>query len=159
LERDGSSKPEAATAVDKLLMMGMRMSETCWAVFKRQAVNLVDWCSWLVDLFEYRRKYAPPKRLYQKNRLQYLIIPKKIYIKFLHLCENLMLRAHKIETVYPQNEQISMCIIENFLSIPLLGLLWAKRVCWLTLQSRVSVVIMVADSIVAAAAARTVSLL
>jgi hypothetical protein len=29
LERDGSSKPEAATAVDKLLMMGMRMSETC----------------------------------------------------------------------------------------------------------------------------------
>ena len=37
LERGGSSvvgrgrfgKPEAATAVDKLLMMGMRMSETC----------------------------------------------------------------------------------------------------------------------------------
>ena len=35
LERGGSSvvgssgKPEAATAVDKLLMMGMRMLETC----------------------------------------------------------------------------------------------------------------------------------
>ena len=32
LERGGSSvvgKPEAATAVDKLLMMGMRMPETC----------------------------------------------------------------------------------------------------------------------------------
>ena len=34
-------------------MMGMRMPETCWAVFKRQAINLRDWCIWLVDLFEY----------------------------------------------------------------------------------------------------------
>jgi hypothetical protein len=48
-----NGKPEAATAVDKLLMMGMRMPETCWAVFKRQAINLRDWCIWLVDLFEY----------------------------------------------------------------------------------------------------------
>jgi len=67
-----------------------------------------------------------------------------------------MLRAHKIEIMYPQNEQISMCIIEYFLSILLLGLLWAKSACLLMLQSRVSVVIMVADSI-AAGAARTVS--
>jgi hypothetical protein len=35
-------KPEAATAVYKLLMMGMRMPQTCWAVFKRQAINLRD---------------------------------------------------------------------------------------------------------------------
>jgi hypothetical protein len=35
-------QPEAASAVDKLLMMGMRMSETCGAVFKRQAINLRD---------------------------------------------------------------------------------------------------------------------
>ena len=47
-----NGKPEAATAVDKLLMMGMRMPEICWAVFKRQAINLRDWCIWLVDLFE-----------------------------------------------------------------------------------------------------------
>ena len=45
-------KPEAATAVYKLLMMGMKTPETCWAVFKRQAINLRDWCIWLVDLFE-----------------------------------------------------------------------------------------------------------
>jgi hypothetical protein len=32
--------------------MGMRMPETCWAVFKWQAINLRDWCIWLVDLFE-----------------------------------------------------------------------------------------------------------
>ena len=49
-----NSKPEAATAVDKLLMMGMRMPETCWAVFKRQVINLKDWCFSLVDLYEYK---------------------------------------------------------------------------------------------------------
>ena len=32
--------------------MGMRMTETCWAVFKRRAINLREWCIWLVDLFE-----------------------------------------------------------------------------------------------------------
>jgi len=31
-------KPEAATAVYKLLMMGRRMPETCWAVFERRAI-------------------------------------------------------------------------------------------------------------------------
>ena len=59
-ERCGSSvvgrgrpgKPEAATAVYKLLMMGKRMPETCWAVFKRRAINLRAYCIWLVDLFE-----------------------------------------------------------------------------------------------------------
>jgi hypothetical protein len=35
-----NGKPEAATAVYKLLMMGMRMPETCSAVFKRRAINL-----------------------------------------------------------------------------------------------------------------------
>jgi len=35
-------KPEAAAAaaVDRLLMMGIRMPETCSAVFKRQTINL-----------------------------------------------------------------------------------------------------------------------
>ena len=35
-----------------LLMMGMRMSETCWAVFKWQVVNLKICCFWLVDSVE-----------------------------------------------------------------------------------------------------------
>jgi hypothetical protein len=48
-----NGKPEAATAVDKLLIMGLTMPETCWAVFKRQAINLRDWWIWLVYLFEY----------------------------------------------------------------------------------------------------------
>ena len=48
-----NGKPEAATAVDKLLTMGMRMPKTCWAVFKRHAIKLRDWCIWLVDLFEW----------------------------------------------------------------------------------------------------------
>ena len=33
--------------------MGMRMPETCWAVFKRQAINLRNCCIWLVDLFDF----------------------------------------------------------------------------------------------------------
>jgi len=33
-------KPEAAAAVDRLLMMGIRMPETCRALFKRQAINM-----------------------------------------------------------------------------------------------------------------------
>jgi hypothetical protein len=45
-------KPEAATAVVELLMMGVRTSETCWAVHKRQVVNLRNCWVRLVDLFE-----------------------------------------------------------------------------------------------------------
>jgi len=43
-------KPEAATAVVELLMMGMRKPKTCWAVLKRQVINLRNCCIWLVDL-------------------------------------------------------------------------------------------------------------
>ena len=52
-----NGKPEAATAVDKLLMMGMRMPETCWAVFKRQGnkservMHLVGWFIWMQGLY------------------------------------------------------------------------------------------------------------
>jgi hypothetical protein len=48
-----NGKPGAATAVYKLLMMGKSMPETRGAVFERRAINLRDWCIWLVDLFEY----------------------------------------------------------------------------------------------------------
>ena len=52
LSPSSDGKPEAATAVVELLMMGMRIPETCWAVFKRQIVNLRNWCMWLVDSIE-----------------------------------------------------------------------------------------------------------
>jgi len=45
-------KPEAATAVVELLMMGVRTPETCWAVLKPQVINLENSCIWLVDLLE-----------------------------------------------------------------------------------------------------------
>ena len=45
-------KPEAATAVVELLLMGVRTPETCWAVHKHQVINLRSFCIWLVDLFE-----------------------------------------------------------------------------------------------------------
>jgi hypothetical protein len=31
---------------------GMKMPETCCAVFKRQAINMRNFCIWLVDSFE-----------------------------------------------------------------------------------------------------------
>jgi hypothetical protein len=37
-----------------LLMMGMRMPETCWAVFKRQVINLRSCWILLVDSVETR---------------------------------------------------------------------------------------------------------
>jgi hypothetical protein len=45
-------KPEAATAVVELPIMGMKMAETCWAVFKSQVINWKNCCIWLVDSFE-----------------------------------------------------------------------------------------------------------
>jgi hypothetical protein len=41
-------KPEAATAVVELLIMGGRTSETCWAVNNRQDNKLKNFCIWLV---------------------------------------------------------------------------------------------------------------
>jgi hypothetical protein len=37
-------KPEAATAVIELLMMGVKTPETCWAVNKRQVTNWINCC-------------------------------------------------------------------------------------------------------------------
>jgi hypothetical protein len=48
LPQRSNGKPKAATAVYRLPMMGRRMPETCWAMFKRRAINLGDWCVWLV---------------------------------------------------------------------------------------------------------------
>jgi hypothetical protein len=33
-------------------MMGVRTPETCWAVHKRQVINLRNCCIWLADLFQ-----------------------------------------------------------------------------------------------------------
>jgi hypothetical protein len=45
---DTKLKPEAATQVVELLMMGGRTPETCWAVNKRQDNKLENFCVWLV---------------------------------------------------------------------------------------------------------------
>jgi hypothetical protein len=49
---DPTVKPETATAIVELLMMGVRTPEKCSAVHKRQVINLRNCCIWLVDLFE-----------------------------------------------------------------------------------------------------------
>ena len=45
---DTKVKPEAATAVIVLLMMGGETPETCWAVNKRQDNKLENCCIWWV---------------------------------------------------------------------------------------------------------------
>jgi hypothetical protein len=47
-------KPEAATAVVELLMVGVRTPETCWAVHKRQVINLGFVVPWI---FKYSIKH------------------------------------------------------------------------------------------------------
>jgi hypothetical protein len=48
LYHDTKVKPEAATAVIELLLMGGTMPKTCWAVNKRQDNILENCCIWLV---------------------------------------------------------------------------------------------------------------
>ena len=48
MQRQGIVKPEAATAVIELLIMGRKTPETCWAVNKRQDNKLENCCIWLV---------------------------------------------------------------------------------------------------------------
>jgi hypothetical protein len=45
---DMKVKPEAATAVIELLMMGGKTHETCWVVNKREDNKLKNCCIWLV---------------------------------------------------------------------------------------------------------------
>jgi len=52
-QHDTKVKPEAATAVVGLLMMGGRTPETCWAVNKRQDNKLKNCCMWLVIYFNF----------------------------------------------------------------------------------------------------------
>ena len=47
-------------------MMGMRMPETCWAVFKRQVINLRSCCIWLDDSVESMRMHGLEKTLNPK---------------------------------------------------------------------------------------------
>ena len=49
---DAKVKPDAATAVVELLMMGVRTSETGWAVNKRQDNKLEKMLHLVGDLFE-----------------------------------------------------------------------------------------------------------
>ena len=67
-------KPEAATAVVELLIMGVRTPETCWAVHKRQVINLRNICIQLVDLFEFPWTFFLPHTFYVLPNISWLIL-------------------------------------------------------------------------------------
>jgi len=84
-------------------MMGMRMPETCWAVFKRHTINLRDWCIWLVDLFEYNTEstLAGP---FKKKELATVILSQYINHKdlwcWIQLCSTGQLHTTKKEQLW-----------------------------------------------------------
>jgi len=53
--------------------MGMRMPETCWAVFKRQVINLWNCCIWLVDSFECMMIHGLASPKFTGNSIQLLL--------------------------------------------------------------------------------------
>jgi len=54
--------------------MGMRMPETSWVVFERRAINLKDWCIWLVGLFESRYCFHVPQWQIIRMFVKYICI-------------------------------------------------------------------------------------
>jgi len=48
-------------------MMGMRMPETCWAVFKRQVINFRSCCIWLVNSIESMMMHGLAKPKFEKK--------------------------------------------------------------------------------------------
>jgi hypothetical protein len=64
-------------------MMSFRTPETCWAVHKRQVINLRNCCIWLVDLFGMRQGVSMRKPTYMflfQNFI--LIIHKQIWVRY-----------------------------------------------------------------------------
>jgi hypothetical protein len=83
-------KPEATTVVVKLLMMGVRKSETCWAVHKHQVINvrnvasiwLIYWrCMMMHGLANFKHNALRPSTVCDTKILNF---PKKILCKFLY---------------------------------------------------------------------------
>jgi len=76
---DTKVKPEAATAVVELLMMGGRTPETCWAVNKRQNNKLESCCIRLVIYLNCTMMYGLTKLKFLKiqthiHNIEYLLI-------------------------------------------------------------------------------------
>jgi len=98
-----NGKPEAATAVDKLLMMGMRIPETCWAVFKttgdrsERLMLLVGWFIWIFSLRDFRkssntklREHPVGTELFRAVRqadMTKLIVAFRVFRTLLEICQ------------------------------------------------------------------------
>jgi hypothetical protein len=75
---DTKVKPEAATAIIELLIMGGKTPETCWAVNNRQDNKLENCCIWLVI---YLNKYPLLSSFKQSCQYQNWIIDHFPYFK------------------------------------------------------------------------------
>ena len=86
LSSSSDGKPEASTAVVELLMMGMRLPETCWAVFKRQVINLrnllhlVGWFS--LKYLDFSTRSITCWRSYTPENPQSFLKPRNVLTRF-----------------------------------------------------------------------------
>ena len=82
-------KPEAATAVIELLMMGGEKPETCWAVNKCQDNKLENCCIWLVIYLNCTMMHGPTNLKFHMDMLSLTIKHEELSV-FLHsLCNHL----------------------------------------------------------------------
>ena len=65
---DTKVKPEAATAVIKILMMGGKALETCWALNKRKDNKLENCCIWLGIYLKYLKYLKIVRRTQESVR-------------------------------------------------------------------------------------------
>jgi hypothetical protein len=78
---DTKVKPEAATAVNELLMMCEKTPETCWDVNKRKGNKLKNCCIWLViylNFWSYLAQFFVKWKMFQtyaveKNQSTYFV--------------------------------------------------------------------------------------
>ena len=81
---DTKVKPEAATAVIELLMMGRRTPETCWVVNKRQDNKLKNCCIWLVIYLNWKRRIMFTARYEMNIQVQFSLTFISTYFKEQH---------------------------------------------------------------------------
>jgi hypothetical protein len=63
--------------------MGMKMPETCWAVFKRQAINLRNCCIWLFDSFEIMMMHGVANRIERIKFKEIIYVVDEVYFNYI----------------------------------------------------------------------------
>jgi len=80
--------------------MGMRMPETCWAVFKRQVINLRSCCIWLVDTFRMSPVFVPVLLFSFSPPRPQITSPTKYFHTFSHWKSYIKFGTHAVKCYF-----------------------------------------------------------